>query len=94
MASPGHDVHIRTEVPGVILSVGVREGEHVTEGQHVALLESMKMEIPVLVEKAGRVAKVLGRSGDWMGAGQVLALVEGAQRPLGSTAHDEQGADR
>ena len=45
---------VRAEIVASVLEVVVREGDQIGEGDTVVLLESMKMEIPVLAEVAGR----------------------------------------
>jgi acetyl-CoA carboxylase biotin carboxyl carrier protein len=44
---------------GNLWKVLVQSGDHVEAGQEVAILESVKMEIPVTAEAAGRVKKVI-----------------------------------
>ena len=49
---------VRAEIVASVLEVVVHEGDPIGEGDTVVLLESMKMEIPVLAEAAGTVTKV------------------------------------
>ena len=67
---------IAAELVGTVLKVMVTEGENVVAGDTVVLLESMKMEIPVLTEFAGVVQDVAVRAGDNVQEGDVLAVVE------------------
>ena len=67
---------IAAELVGTVLKVMVAEGENVVAGDTVVLLESMKMEIPVLTEFAGVVQDVAVRAGDNVQEGDVLAVVE------------------
>ena len=46
---------VRAEIVASVLEVVVREGDQISEGDTLVLLESMKMEIPVLAEEAGTV---------------------------------------
>ena len=55
---------VRAEIVASVLEVVVREGDPISEGDTVVLLESMKMEIPVLAEVAGTVTKVAVAVGD------------------------------
>ncbi len=50
---------IRAPSPGVVASVNVKPGEQVSQGDTVAVLEMMKMELPVLAPFSGRVREVL-----------------------------------
>ncbi|MBU2073659.1 MAG: biotin/lipoyl-binding carrier protein, partial [Actinobacteria bacterium] len=55
-----------------VLEVAVAAGEHVEVGDTVVLLESMKMEIPVIAERAGTVTAVKVATGDVVQEGDVL----------------------
>jgi acetyl-CoA carboxylase biotin carboxyl carrier protein len=70
---------IVAELVGNVLSVVVHEGETVHEGDPIVILESMKMEIPVLTEIDGVVRDVSVREGDVVQEGDVLAVVEPAR---------------
>jgi biotin carboxyl carrier protein len=59
-----------------VLKVLVAEGDSVADGDTLLLLESMKMEIPVLAETAGRVATVRVAEGDVVQDGDVLVVVD------------------
>jgi len=67
---------IVAELVGNVLKVVVKEGEPVAVGDTIVLLESMKMEIPVLTEFAGVVKDVAVREGDNVQEGDLLAVVE------------------
>lgn len=58
-----------------VLSVHVTEGSVVVPGDTVMLLESMKMEIPVLVESPGTVVEVKVGPGDVIQEGDVLIVL-------------------
>ena len=53
---------IVAEMVANVLSVAVAPGDVVAAGDTVVLLESMKMEIPVIAEAAGTVRAVRGRA--------------------------------
>ncbi|MEQ3550167.1 biotin/lipoyl-binding carrier protein [Pseudonocardia nematodicida] len=63
---------VRSELPGTVLTVAVAPGDRVDAGDEVCLLESMKMEIPVLAPAAGTVTRVLVRPGDAVATGAVV----------------------
>ncbi|OZI51035.1 acetyl-CoA carboxylase biotin carboxyl carrier protein subunit [Bordetella genomosp. 4] len=63
---------LETPVAGRVLSVNVAVGARVAEGDTIATIESMKMELPVEAERAGTVAQVLIAVGDEVDEGQVL----------------------
>jgi acetyl-CoA carboxylase biotin carboxyl carrier protein len=56
------------------LLVGV--GDDVTEGQDVAILESMKMEIPIVSEVRGKVKAVITGEGEFVNEGDVILEIE------------------
>jgi acetyl/propionyl-CoA carboxylase alpha subunit len=59
-------------MPGTVLRVAVDEGDEVTEGQVLVLLEAMKMELSVQAPAGGVVRSVLVSADDVVSAGQVL----------------------
>ena len=67
---------IHAEMVANVLSVLVREGQAVAEGDTVVILESMKMEIPVLSEAAGKVLEVAVDEGDVVQEGDLIATIE------------------
>ncbi|MCV7104251.1 MULTISPECIES: biotin/lipoyl-binding carrier protein [Mycolicibacterium] len=66
---------VRAEIVASVLEVVVREGDQIGEGDTVVLLESMKMEIPVLAEAGGTVTKVNVNVGDVIQAGHLIAVI-------------------
>jgi acetyl-CoA carboxylase biotin carboxyl carrier protein len=67
---------IAAEIVGSVHTVAVREGDEVVEGDTIVVLESMKMEIPVLSEWKGRVVEVAVSTGDVVQEGDTLAVIE------------------
>jgi len=67
---------IVAELVGTVHSVLVAPGDAVVAGDTIVVLESMKMEIPVLTEVAGVVGEVTVAAGDGVHDGDVLAEVE------------------
>ena len=66
---------IVAEMVANVMSVSVAAGDPVDVGDTVVLLESMKMEIPVLAEVAGTVSKVSVSVGDVIQAGDLIAVI-------------------
>jgi biotin carboxyl carrier protein len=64
------------EMVANVLTVSVATGDRVAVGDTVVLLESMKMEIPVLAEQAGTVAAVKVGEGDVVQEGDVLVTID------------------
>ena len=63
---------IVAEMVGNVMSVAVSAGEHVSAGDTVVVLESMKMEIPVIAEHDGTVRSVKIAPADVVQEGDVL----------------------
>ena len=66
---------VRAEIVASVLEVVASEGDHVDDGDTLVILESMKMEIPVLAEVAGTVSKVSVSVGDVIQAGDLIAVI-------------------
>jgi biotin carboxyl carrier protein len=64
------------EMVANVLVVSVAPGDRVAVGDAVVLLESMKMEIPVLTEQAGTVTAVKVGNGDVVQEGDVLLTID------------------
>ena len=64
------------EMVANVMKVTVAAGDRVAVGDTVVLLESMKMEIPVLAEVAGTVAAVKVGTGDVVLEGDVLVSID------------------
>ena len=66
---------ITSPLPGVILSLFVKEGDKVKRGQKLAVLEAMKMENDILATSDGTVKQVLVKEGDSVRQGSNLMLI-------------------
>jgi acetyl-CoA carboxylase biotin carboxyl carrier protein len=67
---------VLSSMAGNVWKILVQPGEQVEEGQDVAILESMKMEIPISAESAGTVKEVKVNEGDFVNEGDVLVELE------------------
>ncbi|MGQ0718825.1 MAG: biotin/lipoyl-binding carrier protein [Pseudonocardiales bacterium] len=67
---------IRAEMVACVWKIVVAEGDAVSDGDTLVILESMKMEIPVLSEVDGTVAKLAVSEGDVVQQGDLIAVVE------------------
>jgi acetyl-CoA carboxylase biotin carboxyl carrier protein len=67
---------IRAEIVGNVLTVNVAEGDAVAKGATVIILESMKMEIPVITESAGVLRTIAVNVGDVVQEHDLIAVVE------------------
>jgi propionyl-CoA carboxylase alpha chain len=67
---------LTASVPGRVVAVNVHEGDAVSAGQPLLVIEAMKMEHPVTAPAAGVVQRIDVTVGDQAKAGDVLAVVE------------------
>lgn len=67
---------INSNMAGSVWKVLVKNGDIVTEGQEVVILESMKMEIPIIAESAGTVSDIKISESDFVNEGDVLVVID------------------
>ena len=70
------EIKIVTEVAGRVCALPVEIGGSVGDGDDVAFVEAMKMEIPVSSPAAGKLKLILVNIDDVVVEGQVLAVIE------------------
>ena len=66
---------VRAEMVANVWKVVVSQGDSVEEGDTLVILESMKMEIPVVAEAAGTVSELKVGEGDVVQEGDVIAVI-------------------
>ena len=66
---------VRAEMVANVYKVLVAEGDTVEDGDTLVILESMKMEIPVIVEVSGLVSKVAVQEGAVVQEGDLIAEI-------------------
>jgi urea carboxylase len=71
----GHAV-AKSHVAGNLWQIKVGEGDMVTEGDVLVVVESMKMEITVTAPCSGKVTRLMSAEGSAVAAGQALLLIE------------------
>lgn len=67
---------IKSSMAGNLWKLLVQPGDTVEAGQEVAILESMKMEIPIEAETAGTVKNVMKAEGEFVNEGDDLVELE------------------
>ncbi|WP_242142988.1 MULTISPECIES: acetyl-CoA carboxylase biotin carboxyl carrier protein subunit [unclassified Bacillus cereus group] len=67
---------VYASMAGNVWKIVVGVGDTVEEEQDVVILESMKMEIPIVSEEAGTVMKIHVQEGDFVNEGDVLVEIE------------------
>jgi acetyl-CoA carboxylase biotin carboxyl carrier protein len=66
---------VRAELVGTVWKVLVKQGDAVDADQDLLILESMKMEIPVIAPRAGTVHEVRVKETDVVAENQVLVVL-------------------
>ncbi|HEV2982086.1 MAG TPA: biotin/lipoyl-binding carrier protein [Solirubrobacteraceae bacterium] len=67
---------IEAHITGTVWKIECSVGDEIQEGDTVAILESMKMEMPVEAEDAGTVAEILCEEGQAVNEGDTLVVLE------------------
>jgi biotin carboxyl carrier protein len=67
---------IRAEITANVWKITVEEGQMVAEGDELVILESMKMEIPVVTEVPGVVRELHVAENDVVQEGDLIALID------------------
>jgi 3-methylcrotonyl-CoA carboxylase alpha subunit len=67
---------LRAPINGKVAKVFVQEGQAVTKGDRVAVVEAMKMEHVLHAGRDGRIAKVLAKEGQQVTQGTLIASME------------------
>ena len=67
---------VRAEMVANVWKVVAAEGDHVDDGDTLVILESMKMEIPVLAEDSGTLTRLAVAEGDIVQEGDLIAVIE------------------
>ncbi len=69
-------ITMRSEFPGRVSAIEAGVGDRVGENDHVVILESMKMEIPLAAPAGGVVSEILVAVGDTVDEGQEILVIE------------------
>ena len=67
---------VRSELTANVWKVLVAEGDQVTDGDTLVILESMKMEIPVIAEADGTVSSLAVAEGDAIDEDALIAVID------------------
>ena len=69
-------IEIKSEITGTVWQLKAKPGDKVEAGDTLIVIESMKMEIPVITEDPGTVTDILVKEKDPVAEGQVVAILE------------------
>ncbi len=75
-AAPVSGLKVTCPLPGTVIAIKVKEGDTVSAGQTLVVLEAMKMENNIDAEKAGVVKSVNVQAGATVMEGEVLLVIE------------------
>ena len=67
---------IQSEVTGTVWKIEMEVGADVADGDTIMILESMKMEIPVISTEDGKLVEITVKEEEPVAEGQVVAVVE------------------
>ncbi|OIQ89445.1 2-oxoglutarate carboxylase small subunit [mine drainage metagenome] len=74
-AEDGNAAHVAAPMPGLVVTIAVREGQEVEKGDMLLCIEAMKMETAVRAEKAGTVTKICVAPGQQVDPKDLLMIV-------------------
>jgi biotin carboxyl carrier protein len=69
-------VNVKSEIAGNVWKIQAKPGDKVEAEGEIVILESMKMEIPVLAPKAGVIREIRVNEGEAIGEGHLIAVLE------------------
>ena len=69
-------MNIACEVAGKVWKIEAQPGAQLAADDVILVLESMKMEIPVVAPRAGRLAELHVKEGDTLNEGDIVAVIE------------------
>ena len=69
-------IEIKSEITGTVWKLQARPGDTIAAGDTLIVIESMKMEIPVIAEDGGILGELLVREHDPVIEGQTVAILE------------------
>jgi acetyl-CoA carboxylase biotin carboxyl carrier protein len=67
---------VAAHITGTVWKIECSVGDNIAEGDTVAILESMKMEMPVEAEDGGKVTEILCEEGQAVSEGDALVMLE------------------
>ena len=69
------DLRVKSEIAGSVWKIEVAVGDRVAADDPLIILESMKMEIPLLAPRAGVVVEILVSEGEQIGEGDIAIVL-------------------
>ena len=69
-------MNIKSQIQAIVWKISVEIGDKINEGQEVIILESMKMEIPIISDTTGVVESILVEEGDTVNEDQIVIIIK------------------
>ena len=69
-------VNVKSEIAGNVWKIQTKPGDRIEVDGEIMILESMKMEIPVLSPKAGTIKEIKVSEGEAIAEGQLVAILD------------------
>jgi acetyl-CoA carboxylase biotin carboxyl carrier protein len=69
-------VNVKSEIAGNVWKIQTKPGDRVEVDGEIMILESMKMEIPVLSPKSGTIKEIRVSEGEAIDEGQLVAILD------------------
>lgn len=69
-------MQVKSEIAGSVWKIIAETGADLAADDVIVILESMKMEIPVVAPKAGKLMEIHVAEGDMIGEGQLIATLD------------------
>ena len=76
-AAPAGGEVITAPMPGLVLQVLCKEGEEVSEGQTVIIIEAMKMENEIKAHVSGTISELRVAAGQELSVNDVMVVIGG-----------------
>jgi biotin carboxyl carrier protein len=75
-ATASTSAELLAPIPGIVSDLKVAEGQQVSAGETVVVLEAMKMENPIKAHRSGRITRIHVKRGDEVAHGAPLVSIE------------------
>ena len=75
-ADEENPLEVGAAIPGAIVKILAKEGDHVNEGDPIAIIEAMKMEMSVIAKASGEVDKIFVKEGQQVSGGELIAVLK------------------
>ena len=75
-AEPDDPTHVPARLPGMVVSVAVKEGDTVRKGQPLLTIEAMKMQSTLQADRDGKIVQLLVKPGSQVETGDLLLTLD------------------